>query len=480
MISIQLTESTDPPTPTGSCESPLRPPTPFQSIDPVGVMSRMDWFRELKSLYSSLLTEKDQVAKKRHLLEALNRAQLPLRQPQSYYCEETDKAFSFGEVRKAICDVSDVHLSWDQVIDAIFSIGMQGKAASPTNSTAKDSVTTLNQYQSIVSSPLKTQLCASILILNLSHCKLREFELNCLLPTLYLLNLSHNSLQKLSMLQRCKGLKEAYLCANRLTAVSSLCHLDKLKLLDLTENMVNSFENIACLAVNCKLKALKLAKNPICKRAEYRQTVHMLLPTIQHLDPESIYAFTQFAHRRKEAFGDIYLQIQQKRGISRENVEIRSKMSQTPKPSRPDSRNTSPKQVRPQTPQLKPTYKPAPEYTGSRHKVHQSLDEALSVLAEAEKRLEQGHVDTEVPSSKHHHSISMITAEAIEKAHSQRYGNPVAALMIGPPAGTRKRKPSKLRKENRCSPLPLAKQSRKPLIDHNSRIISQQCVNKKG
>lgn len=480
MISIQLTEATDPLTPTALCESPLRPPTPFQSIDPVGVMSRMDWFRELKTLYSSLLKEKDQSVKKRHLLEALNRAQLQLRQPQSYYSEETDKAFSYGEVRKAIYDLSEAHISWDQVIDAIFSIGMLERATSPTNSPAKDSVTTITQYQSIVSSPLKIQLCASILILNLSHCKLREFELNCLLPTLYLLNLSHNSLQKLSMLQRCKGLKEAYLSANRLTAVSSLCHLDKLKLLDLTENMVNSFENIACLAVNCKLKALKLAKNPICKRAEYRQTVHMLLPTIKHLDPESIYAFTQFGHRSKEAFGDIDLKSEQKRVIYRENVEIRSKMSQTPKPSRPESRNTSPKRVRPQTPQLKPTYKSVSECIGSGHKVHQSLDEALSVLAEAEKRLEQGHVDTGVASSKHHHSISMITAEAIEKAHSQRYGNPVAALMIGPPACNRKRHPSKPRKENRSSPLPRSKQPRKPLIDRNSRTISQQSAHKKG
>lgn len=439
----------------------------------------MDWFRQLQCLYSSVQEGKDQKVEKRRLGEALNRAQLQLRTPEKYYSEETERAFSYAEVRKALSDLRTSQVSWDQIIDAIYTIGSAEKTELPTSSPSKDAVTTLSQYQSIASSPLKTQLGASIVILNLSHSQLREFELNCLLPTLQLLNLSHNSLQKLSMLQRCKGLKEAYLSANRLTAVSSLCHLERLKVLDLAENLLSVFENIACLAVNSRLKALKLTGNPVFQRAEYRQTVHMLLPSIQHLDPASIYAFSQFRQRRLEAFGDIDGEIGEKAPICSENVETRRQMCPTPKPIRPHSRNTSPKQARPQTPLQKPNPQSVPTPCHSLHTVHQSLDEAFSVLAEAEKRLQLGETDPEAVRSKHQHSVSLITTEAIEKAHRPRYGNPVAALMIGPPAGSHKRPRSKSRTENRSSPLP-CRQPRKPLTDHNSRFQVSQCARKKG
>ena len=430
-------------------------------------MSRMDWFRQLQCLYSSVQEGKegDQRVEKRMLEEALNRAQLQLRAPEKYYSEESERAFSYAEVRKALSDLRSLRVSWDQIIDAIYTIGRSEKVGFPTSNPSKDAVTTLSQYQSIASSPLKTQLGASIVILNLSHSKLREFELNCLLPTLQLLNLSHNSLQRLSMLQRCKGLKEAYLSANRLTAVSSLCHLERLKVLDLAENLVAAFENIACLAVNSKLKVLKLAGNPVSQRAEYRQTVHVLLPSIQHLDPASTGTFSQLRHRTKEAFGDIDIKAEEKVAISSEK---RSQMCPTPKPIRPHSSLTS---SRPLTPR--------PQHPSQTlHPVHQSLDEAFSVLAEAEKRL--GQADSEVPKSKHHHSVSLITAEAIEKAHRPRYGNPVAALMIGPPAGAHKRPRSKSRSENRSSPLPGSTQPRKPLTDHNSRLKVHLYAHKKG
>lgn len=448
-----------------STESPLHPPTPIPRVDSAGVMSRMDWFRHLQVVYTSLQQDTDQLVHKYRLEDALNKADLPLRLPEVYYREGAERAFSHSEVRRAISELKDMRVAWDQVIDAIYSISTLKNPGSEPVRPVTDAITTFAEYQSVTCSPLKSQLVTQVVILNLTHCKLLEFELHCVLPSLRLLNLASNSLTKVTMLQRCKSLREVYLANNRLTSLSSLCHLHKLKLLDLTDNLISAFEIIACLAINYKLKAVSLVGNPLAKRENYRQTVQMLLPNVQHVDPASIKSLSHFLSRSNEAFGESKsLESVGKIRMKRENLG--REMSKTPVPNRTDGGAMSPKPVRAQTPMMR-------RYS-QEVLVQQSFDDALSVLTEAERRLDQ--FPSPAQPSRHQHSFSLVTPDTIEKAHKNSYGNPVAAMMIGPPACAcirRKKTSQGLRKLS-------VSRGRKPLGELNGRGKTSKVTGKRG
>jgi hypothetical protein len=101
----------------------------------------------------------------------------------------------------------------------------------------------------------------------------------------------------------------------------------------------------------------------------------------------------------------------------------------------------------------KPAVMKLEEHTVPRHsRTNQSFEQALSFLTEAEKRLGEETPSLEPSSqlrSSKDHSVSIITAESIQNAHDRRYGNPVAALMIGPPATPLKSRQDLARRESK-------------------------------
>lgn len=360
------------------------------------------------------------------------------------------------------------------------------------------------------------QLPQSLILLNLSFNQITEFELSTSLPNLRFLNLSNNAIHRLAMLQRCKAVQEAYLAHNRLSVVGALCHLDRLALLDLGQNAIAAFEDVATLTVNARLIGLRLKGNPIAARSGYEGSIRALLPKVQHLDIPSLRALSDFEQFGALAFVSGTLQTAPpkqhyestsesssnrcdslKRGSVTRYAKrpSREMLSATPphrqpqqlafRPSHsakstPLARGTPASSISdlhdfqhmntPETQELprkrsepflprkrsepalyqisirkeipviaeKPAVMKPEEHTAPRHsRTNQSFEQALSFLTEAEKRLGEETPSLEPPSqlrSSKDHSVSIITAESIQNAHDRRYGNPVAAMMIGPPA----------------------------------------------
>ena len=119
--------------------------------------------------------------------------------------------------------------------------------------------------------------------------------------------------------------------------------------------------------------------------------------------------------------------------------------------------------IREQSP-IKEETSPIPVPVTQHSRANHSFEQALSFLTEAEKRLgdEAPSIETlHVRRDSKDNSVSIITAEAIQQAHERRYGNPVAALMIGPPATPQKNRYDQPRKDSKPRSVPKARSSSK-------------------
>lgn len=93
--------------------------------DQTRVMSRLEWFEALKSLYFGLDREKDDsVDKQKLLLELLHSANsLNLRSETDYFASEhAESAFSLGEIVSILQETSSRALSWDQLFDLVIQL----------------------------------------------------------------------------------------------------------------------------------------------------------------------------------------------------------------------------------------------------------------------------------------------------------------------------------------------------------------------
>ena len=322
---------------------------------------------------------------------------------------------------------------------------------------------------------------------------------------------------------------------NKLTMAGALCHLEKLSLLDLSQNSIGSFEDVASLAINARLIGLKLKGNPISSRSGYMPTIRALLPKVQHFDEPSLRPFSDF-----ESFGSLAFLLPSKAPLDIPKSTLHSETASEVSSHRSDSQRRGaaprtckapslgrylhattpphrgtqrtgcrPTQSTKSTPmsrrtpnasvtdlrELQITHRsddpePAPRLTTPpkrsetsfyklplKHSIptdspltprhppalthhsrsNQSFEQALSFLSEVEKRLDE---DKAVPkpagkegpvnrgrAEGKDHSVSLVTSEAIQNAHDRRYGNPVATMMIGPPATPQKTRNASMKKK---------------------------------
>lgn len=89
------------------------------------VMSRLDWFEALKTLYFRLDTQQiDSVDLKSLLLELLHCANsLNLRSETDYFaCERAESAFSLSQIRAILQETQFEVLSWDELFDLVIQL----------------------------------------------------------------------------------------------------------------------------------------------------------------------------------------------------------------------------------------------------------------------------------------------------------------------------------------------------------------------
>lgn len=84
------------------------------------------------------------------------------------------------------------------------------------------------------------------------------------LPNLQFLNISNNQLSEIQITSKnFPKLKELYASYNNFRTAKHIYKLDSLKLLDLSHNLIEQYDEVLCLAFHEGLVVLNLIENPI-------------------------------------------------------------------------------------------------------------------------------------------------------------------------------------------------------------------------
>jgi Leucine-rich repeat (LRR) protein len=91
---------------------------------------------------------------------------------------------------------------------------------------------------------------------------------------LQFLNISNNKLSDITISNHnFPKLKELYASYNRFKSAKPFSKLDSLKLLDLSHNYIESYEDIVCLAFSQSIVVLNLQDNPFASDLQFTKTV---------------------------------------------------------------------------------------------------------------------------------------------------------------------------------------------------------------
>ncbi|NXH10234.1 LRC23 protein, partial [Bucco capensis] len=107
------------------------------------------------------------------------------------------------------------------------------------------------------------------------------------LPKLKTLYLAQNAIESLEGLEQLGQLATLHLRDNKLERLDGFCSsMKSLQYLNLRNNGISSFQEVAKLQVLPMLQALVLLDNPCSEEANYRLEVLVVLPQLQRLDKE--------------------------------------------------------------------------------------------------------------------------------------------------------------------------------------------------
>jgi hypothetical protein len=315
----------------------------------------------------------------------------------------------------------------------------------------------------------------SLILLSLSHNHLQDLDFKSSLGKLQLLNISFNSVRQLPSMLTCKGLVELYADHNELRQISCLSRLPNLMVVDLSWNSLDSIEELASLSVLQHLTVMKLNQNNLGQ--DYRAVIKTILPRLCEVDPADIAKLSRFQSVKQIAFNEIKGDVTpytpenksrtSKPVLRKHNSEAKLKeikidnskvrgspnLRYSPKISRPSSvlseiavsrSATRAVTTEAQTPPTSSSAILAPEDRSIGRPCTEHLESAMQFVEELDRRLlsSQGKLETFSTLNK---SVSHVTHQTIHQAQQKAFGNPVAALMIGPPAArtasSRVRKP---------------------------------------
>ncbi|OMJ81453.1 hypothetical protein SteCoe_18070 [Stentor coeruleus] len=541
-----------------------------RGVNSQNVMSRMEWFRDLKIIYNKLISEEDILTPldKQTIIKELNSraSNLDLKDPEEYYKKSKVQAFSLDEILTHINSLEEQSINFDQLIDSLIYLSIEKKRkekkpeilpvksqkaeilssqspnARPSNPTfsnpliinpqnfrkpnekiislskirkispeiIKEPIKDINkpklycdtptrsptmdlsfpeskyfaypelknqsnlQYLSLAGNSIENTKYAfpqSLIVLNLASNRISEVNFESDLPNLSLLNLANNQIFLISSTSPFKNLKEFYLANNYLTTINLFCHLSFLTLLDTSNNEIDTFEDIAGLVISKKIGILKLKGNPLSSKPNYEKIVNSLLPRIYCLDPLNIVELSAYKNLGSLPFlstknlldeaqdknmnkirSEVSLEIKEKQSFlgdySPMEKQKSSKITNTPtftmnlKDRYEGEMKRSSSQNRfERVSVLTNTTKTSIDFTDHEEFSKKSSDCFLgqSIMDMAERRIKVFKQE-----NKGRGSISVISNESIQNMGKKVYGNPIAAMMIGPPAVmTQKMKGSK-------------------------------------
>ena len=217
---------------------------------------------------------------------------------------------------------------------------------------------------------------------------------------------------------------------NRLAAANFLFSIKNLCLLDLSINNLESFEDLAMLSVSTRLHTLTLIGNPLYTRPGYKTSIPELFPRLIYLDPEDITIHSKYqqigfcteekessSHQKKDKKPEITLPLSN----SFHNRSLNLSTDSTPMLV-PSSQNQSFVSQKISTPK-------------SVKNIEKKHNRSRSQVANGSLRTTPS-LNNSCKISSHSRSRSIASKNHTATSKSKTFGNPVAAMMIGPPAVT--------------------------------------------
>lgn len=115
-------------------------------------------------------------------------------------------------------------------------------------------------------------------------------DIGCRFSHLKFLSLARCNIESLDGIGTISSeLEELYLAFNKIKDCCDLMGLDRLRILDLEDNLIDDLKQIEVLSLCPKLKALTLNGNPAAVNDnEYRQNVEKILPQLTYLDEKRL------------------------------------------------------------------------------------------------------------------------------------------------------------------------------------------------
>lgn len=114
-------------------------------------------------------------------------------------------------------------------------------------------------------------------------------DVGCSLSNLRFLSLARCNITSLDGISTISSkIEELYLAFNQISDVCDLLGMDRLKIVDLEDNMITNLDAIGILTASPKLQALTLSGNPAANDEKYREKVAKLLPNLVYLDEKRL------------------------------------------------------------------------------------------------------------------------------------------------------------------------------------------------
>ena len=431
-----------------------------------GMMERLDWYIELRRLFN-LVSENNTVHKSR-LLQSLgeNYLSFKLKPGKDFLESAAVQGFSYDDIWSHIENMPRT-FAWDYLLNSFTYIGqsksplkeegvnlVQSKqqkkveeVKSPEKGTLKEdfplvkfyNLNEINMNKNLkflslggnLISNANYEFPAGLIVLNLSYNKITDFLPLKPLLNLKFLNLSHNLIENMQDISGILTVIELFLASNKLSQANFLFSIKNMNLLDLGNNCIENFEDIALLCTSSMLQTLNLLGNPLNSKPGYKSSVRNVVTSLIYFDPPDTSLHSNFKQIGfSEAKKTEKPSLDSPSVAQDMNFRIFTSFHQQTSVSSSDHTCKTVKAAEKMSPIMvqratTPKIKEANEGKHRRSKSNMPNGSLATTPSLNNSRLE--------PSNKRGRSI-VINKSNTTKPVLKEFGNPISAMMIGPPA----------------------------------------------
>lgn len=415
------------------------------------MMERLDWYIVLKRFF--IAAKEDEAVKKPKMLQKLaeNYLNLQLKPIKEYFETSSVQGFLYDDVWTLIESMPS-SFSWDELLNSLQSLNSASTMQQPNNSIAKTEIKPddsgrlkvdfpivkfCNLTEIVMNKNLKFlslggnlisnanfEFPSSLVVLNLSFNQISDFLPIRPLVNLKFLNLSNNIIENLQDITGIITIQELFISDNKLNQANFLFSIKNLTLLDLGNNNIENFEDIALLCTSSKLQTLNLSGNPLSTKPNYKSSVNSVVPSLNNFDPTNPHQFSSY---KSIGFSEVpnYSSSSSKKlnliNLSPVNQVSVFNMEYSNKAGKWQGGRSSPKLINRSPSPKTVTSSPAKHRRSKSNMPNNSLPTTPSLN---NSRMEGGNVRNK----NYYEKIGQA------KSRLKEFGDPVAALMVGPPA----------------------------------------------